>query len=176
MNRRPQINHDQAKSVVQMSEKHNTDGNVIKSWIENSRYRKNWPYRMLKDLVLYEKTDAKIAVLGLSYKEDTNSIKNSPAILLIKQLNGYQLNIYDPLVKNIPYDGEINYKETALDAIYGADVLLVMTPWDEFKEISISEIANGLDGNVLIDPYHIYDQKDAVASGLKYVSLGTPII
>lgn len=164
------------ESVVQMSEQHGADGNVIKSWIENSQYRKNWPYRMLKDLVLSEKMDSKIAVLGLSYKENTNSIKNSPAILLIEQLNTCEINVYDPLVKEIPNDSDVSHKKTAYEAIHGADVLLVMTPWDEFKELSVSDIAKGLNGNVLIDPYHIYEKKEAVASDLKYVSLGAAVI
>ncbi len=164
------------ESVVQMSEQHNTDGNVIKSWIGNSKHRKNWPYRILKDLVLSIKADAKIAILGLSYKEDTNSIKNSPAILLIDQLKANEINVYDPLVKDIPNDKDVSYKETALDAIHGADVLLVMTPWDQFKEISIDDVAVELKGNVIIDPYNIFNRKEVESKGLQYATLGLPII
>ena len=46
----------------------------------------------------------------------------------------------------------------------------------KFKELSVSDIAKGLNGNVLIDPYHIYEKKEAVASDLKYVSLGAAVI
>jgi UDPglucose 6-dehydrogenase len=163
------------ESVVQMSDKYKTDGNVIKSWIENSKYRKNWPYRMLNKLVLSEKKNPNIAVLGLSYKENTNSIKNSPAVMLIDQLNSTNVNVYDPLVKNIPNDSHVNYKESAYDAVHGADVLLVMTPWDEFKELSITRIAEELIGNIVIDPYRVFEKNDVEALGLKYNSLGITV-
>jgi len=164
------------ESVVRMTEKHKTDGDIVRAWIANSRHRKGWPYRVLKDLVLSKNSEAKVAILGLSYKENTNSIKNSPAIKLIEKLSEYQLSVFDPLVKNIPDDNNISYAASALEAIHGADVLLVMTPWEEFKNISIAEIANELEGDVLIDPYHLFDNKDAQENSLKYASLGIPIM
>lgn len=64
-------------TVCRLAEEHGTDAEVVRAWIHNSRYRKDWVLRVLHSNVLNYCPQPRIAVLGLAYKENTHSIKNS---------------------------------------------------------------------------------------------------
>jgi len=64
-----------------------TEAGVVAAWLRNSRYRRDWPLRQLREKVLGG-ADPVIGILGVTYKENTHSIKNSPAVALIKALTG----------------------------------------------------------------------------------------
>lgn len=160
-------------TVINLSEIHHTDSTVIQSWFINSRHRKNWPWKQLNKLVLQKNKNPVIGLLGLSYKENTHSLKNSPAIFLLEQLSGLCVNSYDPAAA----DADIiqlnsNRKKNIQEVLNGADVLLIMTPWPEFKNISRAVLDASMKGNVIIDPYQILDGNDLVENGYTYVSLG----
>jgi UDPglucose 6-dehydrogenase len=163
------------QSVLRLSENHNTDGGVVSSWLNNSHRRKNWPFEKLKETILAVKPDATIAVLGLAYKENTHSTKNSPALLLIDQLSSCKVRAYDPLVSAEAAGNHVIGASTALDATIGADALAVMTPWPEFREITANNLAQRMAGRVVIDPYGILDGKALRAQGFIYTTLGASL-
>ena len=99
------------------------------------------PMRMVKLLVeqIGDLRNRRIAVLGLAFKNDTDDIRESRSIPVITELLnlGAQVSAYDPLAelnmrKIFP---EIDYCESALDALNGADACLIMTEWDEFRSL-----------------------------------------
>jgi UDPglucose 6-dehydrogenase len=163
------------QSVLRLSEINKTDGGVVASWLNNSKNRKNWPFEKLKEAVLTKKPDAAIAVLGLAYKENTHSTKNSPALLLIGQLGGCKITAYDPLVKAEAAGSSVIGAETALDAVTGADAVAIMTPWPEFREITVDSLAQRMAGRVVIDPYRNFDGKTLRAHGFTYAALGASL-
>jgi len=162
-------------TVINLSEKYDTDSSVVSSWFNNSKHRKNWPWKKLNELVLSKIRNPVIGLLGLSYKENTHSLKNSPAIVLLERLGGLTVNSYDPAANqaDIIKSNSVR-KETANEVIAGADVLLILTPWPEFRSIKISTIKEIMRGRVIIDPYQILDGDKLVNNGFTYVSLGKP--
>ena len=86
-------------TVIRFSEEYGTDAGLIKAFVANSKHRKDWAMRNLHELVLARKPDAKLAVLGLAYKENTHSVKNSPSLALIRHLGPWPLTVFDPVVK-----------------------------------------------------------------------------
>ncbi|MDK9723661.1 MAG: nucleotide sugar dehydrogenase [Sterolibacteriaceae bacterium MAG5] len=159
-------------TVIALAEKHKTDAGIVAAWVANSRYRKEWAWRTLQSRVLSEKPDARIAVLGLAYKEDTDSTKNSPALSLLAHLNGMDVVVFDPVVS--PQDARVSFPTTkdAKEAISNADVVCVMTPWAEFKRLSATDFSNRMKGRWLIDPYRVISRKSAEEAGLCYLTLG----
>ena len=161
-------------TVLRLSESHGTDAGPVSAWLANSRYRKNWPFKTLERMVLKENPGASVAVLGLAYKENTHSTKNSPALVLIEQLSACKVTVYDPVVPAIAAGGNVTGATSALDAITGADALVIITPWPEFKNIKSAEIKNRMNGRTVIDPYRILDGREVQTSGLDYVTIGMP--
>ena len=75
-------------TVMRLSEQHGTDAGMIRAIVANSRHRKDWALRDLHEALLATTPQARIGVLGLAYKENTHSVKNSAALALIAQLAG----------------------------------------------------------------------------------------
>lgn len=161
-------------SVLRLSENHKTDGGVISSWLNNSQRRKNWPFEILKETILTKNPEATIAVLGLAYKENTHSIKNSPALLLIEKLSNCKIKAYDPVVDVCVAGNHVSGASSALDAANGVDAVAIMTPWPEFREISPSDLAATMNGRIIIDPYRMLNAEKVKSAGLDYFTLGKP--
>lgn len=163
-------------TVLSISEIHGTDAGIVPAWLVNSRYRKNWPFVVLERMLLKENPAAVVAVLGLAYKENTRSTKNSPALALIEKLSLCKVTVYDPLVSASAAGPHVSGAASALDALDGAEALVIMTPWPEFKNLKPAEIKIRMKGLLVIDPYRILDAREVKAAGLDYAALGMPLV
>ena len=85
-------------TVCRFADELGTDANVVRAWIANSRHRRDWALRTLHREVLARVDDPVIAVLGLAYKQDTHSTKNSPSIALLSSLTPFRVRVFDPVV------------------------------------------------------------------------------
>jgi UDPglucose 6-dehydrogenase len=125
------------------------------------------------DNELSEKT---IAVWGLTFKAGTDDLRDSPSIEIIKRLIalGLQVKGYDPTVTQrrlgIPDNLEISL--SPVEVTVNADVMLVLTEWDDFKWISPSTIAISMRGKQIIDARNLLDRKDWERSGFNYQGIG----
>ena len=155
-------------TVVRLSEELKTDAGVVEAWLANSRHRRDWAARTIKKLLLQKNPQAVVAVWGLAYKENTHSTKNSPSLATIEQLGGARLRLHDPVVKI--NKGE--RLETALEAARGADALMILTPWPQYREINCAEIAKAMRGRIVLDPYAVLNLNAAKAAGLQVHTLG----
>lgn len=117
--------------------------------------------------------DPRIAVLGLAYKENTNSTKNAPSLALLRHLEPFRVSVFDPVVPGdiVPWAESAG---SAMAAADGADALVIMTPWPEFGGLDVSKLAEAMAGRCIIDPYRILDGEAVSAAGLDYSSLGKP--
>lgn len=129
---------------------------------EDSQFRSNWPFRMLQEMD--SSKDSLIGVLGLSYKENTNSLKNSASIRFLEAIgDAYQVVAYDPVVKNLVGFSKINILQDAQQVINQSNFLAILTPWPEFINLDYSQFY----GNIL-DPYRMVQTKpsDAIIHSL----------
>ncbi len=163
------------ETVLRYAEKHNTDGGVVQSWVKNSYHRKDWPWKTFQQLGLDKKKNITIAVLGLTYKENTHSLKNSPSLEFLKHLSDSKVLAYDPAAPPEATGQNVVRKISAIDAIKGADVLVILTPWPEFRTISTEIIEKSMAGKIIIDPYKMLDGDYLNAKGFIYATLGASV-
>jgi len=159
-------------TVLRYSEKCKTDGGVVASWVHNSKHRKEWAWNTFKNIGLDKELTARICILGLTYKENTHSTKNSPSLVLLGHLTDHNVTAYDPAAPPEATSVHVNRVDTALGAIKGADVLAIMTPWPEFKEITAEILVQKMKGRIVIDPYRMLDYEQIKDAGLDYFALG----
>ena len=162
-------------TVIGYAKYHGTDASVVSAWVAHSTYCKNWALRKLNALILSQTPAAKIALLGLTYKEDTPSTKNSAALELLGRISTHNVTAFDPYAADDVTGPEVIRAQTAIEAIEGADVLLIMTPWPQFKDITGDQLLDSMVGRVIIDPYRMLDREDLTAKGFTYASLGAPV-
>jgi UDPglucose 6-dehydrogenase len=162
-------------TVCDLADALGTDAGVVRAWTENSRHRRDWALGQLHDRVLGERPDAVIALLGLAYKADTASTRNSPALALLAALTPFAVRAWDPVVStSVGRHPRLVQAASALDACAGADTLVIMTPWAEFRRLSPAAIAGRLRGRVVVDPYGVLAPDACRAAGLEHVRLGSP--
>lgn len=160
-------------TIINFSQEYGTDAGLIRAFVANSQYRKDWALRTLHQAVLAKMPQAKLGILGLAYKENTHSIKNSPSIALIRQLAPWPLRVFDPVVpaSAAPHPAATGVK-SALEAAEGVDALIIMTPWPEFRTLTCADLAKAMRGMVVLDPCRVLDPTDAQRAGLDHRTLG----
>jgi UDPglucose 6-dehydrogenase len=124
--------------------------------------------------------DRVIAVWGLAFKPNTDDVREAPSLVLIRNViaAGATVRAYDPQAqatarKELAEDSRrITYCESAADACVGADALVVVTEWLEFRSPDFATLAAQLRARVLIDGRNLYDPKAVRAAGLHYEGIG----
>lgn len=160
-------------TVKRFAARYGTDAGVVDAWLHNSQYRRDWVLRLLHDQLLPLVPHPRIAIWGLAYKQDTASTKNSPALALIRHLHRFDLSAYDPMVENSVISGrDIPASGSALAACEGADILIVMTPWQVFRDISPQAVKQHMAGAIVIDPYAVFDPAECTQATLQHFTLG----
>jgi UDPglucose 6-dehydrogenase len=121
----------------------------------------------------------KIAVLGLSFKPNTDDLRHAPSLRLIDQLleKGAQVTTYDPIAMDNArglYSGRIEFHDNAYSAMSGADALIIMTEWNEFRQLDLDKIKEVLSEPIVIDCRNIYKPSVMNGLGFRYHSFGRP--
>jgi UDPglucose 6-dehydrogenase len=148
------------------------DHGIVDAWIANSDIRKDWVWDTLNALVLRETPAARIAVLGLAYKENTHSTKNAASLRLLSKLQPGNVIVHDPVVDASAVAPAFDAAASAMEAVNGADVVVIVTPWAEYADLDVHAVSASMNGNVLIDPYAQIESRAAVDAGLVYATLG----
>ena len=161
------------RTIIQIGEAKKTDVGVVKAWLVNSAHRKEWPWQVLQNLIPKTELDAAIGVLGLAYKENTHSTKNSPSLALLEHLRGKAVKVHDPVVSASVAPWTTGAADP-LAAATGADVLVIATPWPQYRELRPADLARVMKGRTVLDPYRVLDGDACVAAGLTYHTLGMP--
>lgn len=117
-----------------------------------------------------------IGVLGLSFKPDTDDMRDAPSIIVINKLQeaGAKIKAYDPiamenakrLLKNV------TFCSNSYDAVKDADLVIIMTEWNEFRQLDLAKVQNAMRNPILLDGRNIYDPKHAEKLGFTYHGVG----
>lgn len=121
-----------------------------------------------------------IAILGLAFKAGTDDVRDSPSPPLISALaqQGARVRVHDPHVAPpaLPGCGAVCRCEDASLAASGADALVIMTEWDEYRHLDLPEIAQRMRQPLLIDFRNLFSPATVAEAGFTYVSTGRPVI
>jgi UDPglucose 6-dehydrogenase len=119
-----------------------------------------------------------IAVLGLTFKPNTDDMRDSPALDIIPALQkaGARIRAFDPegmeeAAKQLP---NVEFIEGAYECVEGADAVALITEWDQFRALDLDRLKASLKAPLIIDLRNIYKRHEMAAAGFKYVSIGRP--
>ena len=124
--------------------------------------------------------EKKIAVLGLAFKPETDDIRNAPSIRLIEELRkeGALLKLYDPKamdnMQEVFSENEpgIVYTQSSYSAVEGANALLIVTEWDEFRQMDLDKVKILMDNPIIVDGRNMFDPVEVRKKGFEYYSIG----
>ncbi|RKQ91267.1 UDP-glucose dehydrogenase [Solirubrobacter pauli] len=120
--------------------------------------------------------DKKIALLGLAFKPNTDDMREASSLVLSSRLQaaGAHVRAYDPVAEEEARKliRGVSFKSTALDAIEGADAVVLVTEWPEFAELDLVEVKNAMAGDLLVDGRNLFDPGQVRDAGLLYEGVG----
>ena len=150
---------------------------LIEAAIEANSSHQERIVEMICEKLGESSTDEKVALLGLAFKAGTDDVRESPALLIARELadRGYRVVAYDPANPKLPAELAIETAESVLDALWNADLAIVATEWSEFSDIPAAAFRTTMRGNIIFDLRYILDPLDFTSEGLEIISIGRRI-
>jgi UDPglucose 6-dehydrogenase len=123
----------------------------------------------------------KLAALGLAFKRDTDDIRDSPALDVIRRLieAGASITAYDPAAMDrakavLPPSEKMKYAQGIYEAALDADAVLILTDWKEFAQLDLAQLNRAVRFPIVIDGRNLYKPNQMAEQGFTYVSIGRP--
>jgi UDPglucose 6-dehydrogenase len=118
-----------------------------------------------------------IGVLGLTFKPETDDMRDSPSLPIVARLveDGAKVRAFDPegMEQAKPLlPRSVAYCRDAMDAVEGADALVLITEWNEFRALSPARLKAAMQGDVVVDLRNVYDPVALRQAGLQYHGVG----
>ena len=165
------------QALIKSSNKVGYDFKILNAVEEVNATQKTIIIPKIKNYFAGDLKDKKIALWGLSFKPDTDDIREAPSKYIIDQLleTGANVAAFDPeAMANIKavYGDKISFGSNAYDILENADALLIATEWSVFRNPDFNKIKTLLKDNVIFDGRNLYDLDKMTSLGFRYYSIG----
>jgi len=162
-------------AFISISEELGYDFRLLKEVERINEEQIDFFFRKIKD-TLWILEEKKIAILGLAFKPNTDDMRSAPSVKIIRKLlaEGAKVRAYDPKAmekarEELP---GIEYCRDPYQAAEGAEALVILTEWNEFKEMDLARMKELLHQPIIIDGRNIYDPERMAEAGFTYCSVG----
>jgi len=162
-------------AFITISEKLGYNFELLKAVRKINKEQKDFILKKIKD-VLWIVKDKTIGVLGLSFKPDTDDIRNAPSLDLITalQAGGAKIRVYDPQAAKKAKDilSKVVFCKDPYEVCRGSDCLVIATEWDEFRRLNLVKVKKLLKRPLVVDGRNIYEPENMRKLGFRYISVG----
>ena len=164
-----------ARALIESGKKFDAPQTLLESVILGNENRKKNISKKILDK-LDGQYENQIGVLGVTFKAETDDMREAPSLIIIPDLqdNGMNVSVYDPegeeeaskLIENV------NWKQTAYEAAEDVDCLVILTDWKEFKDLDLIKLKDKMKRPLIYDFRNIFDPDKMAELGFEYFSLG----
>lgn len=166
------------KALDRSGEEHGFEFKIIKALATVNDLRYQIIFKKLKKH-LGDLKYKRIAVLGLSFKPNTDDVRDSPALRIVHELvdAGARVTVTDPVALEkfktaFSRNGDVAYAETAYEASGDQDAIVVLTAWREYTQLDLTRIKESMSGALIVDGRNIFDRKQVEEMGFVYEGVG----
>jgi UDPglucose 6-dehydrogenase len=163
------------RALSHTAEEYGSTANILNSVIQVNNHQR---FKVIQKAInILGVVDNKIiGVLGLAFKPNTNDTREAPSVTIINKFLelGSEVRVYDPVVKKYPGDmdeGAVMTK-SAYEALEGADLMLLVTEWEEFSNLDFEKIKKSMASLNIIDGRNILDKQKLQEMGFNYTGIG----
>ena len=164
-----------ARALIESGKKYDAPQTLLESVILGNENRKRNISKKILDK-LDKQSENEIGILGVTFKAETDDMRESPSLVIIPDLqeNGMNISVYDP-------EGEkeaskilkdVNWKKSAYEAAENVDCLVILTDWEEFKNLDLDKLKNSMKRPLIYDFRNIFDPDMMTELGFEYFSIG----
>ncbi|GAP40517.1 UDP-glucose dehydrogenase family protein [Flexilinea flocculi] len=164
------------KALVHIAQEFGTQPQLLQAVIEINKYQRKHVVQKFEE-IFGDIKGKRIGILGLAFKPDTDDIRESPAVDIIKYLTqkGAIISAYDPAameLSKLVLPKEVSLYENPYQVVEGTDALLLATEWNEFKQLDFEKIHQLMHGNVILDGRNLWDPQSLTDLGFRYYGIG----
>jgi len=167
------------QAFVRIAEKSGCDFSLLREVEKiNQRRVEHFVEKIRKELWVVR--GKKIALWGLAFKPNTDDVRFAPSLTLVKALldEGAEVNAYDPeaMEKAKSVLPNITYCSSPYEAAEGADAIVIVTEWDEFRQVDWDRLRLAVERPLVVDGRNMLDAAEVTRRGFHYVSVGRPVV
>lgn len=164
------------KALANMAQTHGMHPQLLNAVMEINAFQRRHITLKVREMLDGSVDGKTIGVLGLAFKQNTDDIRESPSLTVVRSLinQGAKVKVYDPVAMenaNEEVKGMI-LCENSYDVAKDTDALLLLTPWNEFKQLDMKRIKSTMKQPILIDGRNMYDPDEMRAMGFNYRGVG----
>lgn len=174
------------KALIQTADQNGYDLRVLKAVEEVNAYQKQVLFLKLQKHFNGELAGKTITIWGLSFKPNTDDMREAPSLVLIEKLleSGCKVKAFDPVamddakeiiqsqMASLLHNGNMHFANDIYDAVLDADALLLVTEWKEFRMPSWGVVKKSMKGSLILDGRNIYEKAEMQELGFKYDPIG----
>ena len=167
------------RAIVRIAKEEDVDLKVIQAGIEANEYQKEYMVEKIAGR-LDDLSDKTLGVLGLSFKPETDDMRESPALTILPELieEGAKIRAYDPQAIDEStwrlkgYEQDIIYCANEYDTMKGADALILLTEWNQFRRLDLKRVKKLLAEPIFFDLRNVYDKDEVNKHNIDYIGVG----
>ena len=170
------------QALVKSGREHDFNFEILDAVTKVNHEQKTILYPKIKNYFKGNLKDKKIAIWGLSFKPDTDDVREAPALYMIEKLieSGAEVVAHDPeAMENVRASSigqQISFSENEYDALNGADALMICTEWSLYRNPDFEKVKKLMNDTVIFDGRNLFDVEDMNAKGFYYSSIGRKTI
>jgi UDPglucose 6-dehydrogenase len=164
-------------ALIRIAQEHGLSSRIVEAAVEVNASQKARMVAKIRQALGGSEADKRIAVLGLTFKPETDDMRDAPSLAILPALadKGAEVVAHDPegldearglLPETVRYAGTL---EEALD---GADALVLLTEWNQYRGLNLEDVRARMRGNVFVDLRNVYERELIEAAGFAYTAVG----
>ena len=167
-------------ALVKTAHDYNSQLGLVEHVVRSNDLRKKNNINLIKKASVNKLNGKKITILGLTFKPNTDDMRDSPSLVLIPKLldEGCNISAYDPegleSAKKVFNDKRISWFDETYSAMVDSDILVILTEWNQFRALDFKKVKRLLKTPTLVDFRNIYNPKEMKEIGFNYFSIGRP--
>ena len=164
-------------ALMRIAQEHGQSLRIVEAAIEINGAQKAKMVKKIRDILGGHEAGKTIAVLGLTFKPETDDMRDAPAITILPALmeKGAIIRAHDPQgmeeAKQYLPEGII-YTDNSYDACTGADAVIIMTEWNQYRALDLEKIRSLMRDNCFIDLRNVYEPEQVRKKGFRYIGVG----
>ena len=164
-------------ALVRIAQEHGVSSRIVEAVVEVNAAQKAKMVKKIRHALGGSEAGKTIAVLGLTFKPETDDMRDAPALSILPPLcdKGAHIRAHDPQgmeeAKSLLPDSVV-YTQTAYEAVTNADIVVLMTEWNEYRGLPMAKIKDLMRGNIFVDLRNVYEPEKMREAGFVYYGVG----
>jgi len=164
-------------ALIRIAQEHGASCRIVEATVEVNAAQKARMVKKIREALGGSESGKTIAVLGLTFKPETDDMRDSPSLAIIPNLvdKGASIRAHDPQGVDEAREllpGQVDYFEDVYETVSGADAIVLMTEWNEYRGLDLEKVGALMQDKVFIDLRNVYERQHMLNSQFNYTCIG----